>query len=410
VYKFLGELINVDQAVRKGVDKIEFKLETLEVSVWDARGYILAEDIYASINQPPFHRSAVDGFAVKAEDTFGASPLNPITLRIKGSLKPGDKPGIKIDHGEAVEVSTGAPLPQGADSVIMVEDVDIVNNYIRVHKPVPKWANVSRLGEDYSRGDLLVSKNTVLKPHDLAIIASSGYKYVKVYRRLSVGILCSGDEVVEPGQPLSGGEVYNSTGVLIKNYLDEMPFIKTYYYGIVGDQKSLLRDFIEKLIGKHDLLITSGGAGVSGVDVLRDVVEELGEYVFRGVAMRPGRPTSLALINNKPVFMLSGYPVAAWTGLEALVKPIIYGSLGIEVPAKPIVKALLTRRTPNVIGYRSYIRVGIKRVDDKYYAEPYMLRGSGVLSSLVKTNGYIIIPEDLEGYEKDSIVDVYLYS
>ena len=407
--RFLGELISVDKAIEKALSSIELRLDTIETSVWDAMGLLLAEDIRATHDQPPFDRSAVDGYAVKSEDTIGASQLNPAQLRIKGLMRPGDKPSkYTVGYGEAVEVSTGAPLPVGADAVVMYEDTSRVGEYVEIYRPVAPYDNVSKRGEDYRAGEILVSRNTLLKPWDLAIIASNGFDKVKVYEKIRIGIICTGGEVVEPGGEAGEGEVYNSTGVLVKNYLDQMSFVETKYYGVIGDDPGLVRDFLEHAIRENHMVITCGGAGVSDVDVVKDTIESIGEYIFRGVALRPGRPTSLAVVNGKPVFMLSGYPVAAWTGLEALVKPLLYKWLGLNEPPKPVVKARVKKRVPNVIGYRSYIRVRLWFENGEYVVEPYMLRGSGVLSSLVKSNAYIVIPEDMEGFQEGDIVDAIL--
>ncbi|RLG79177.1 MAG: molybdopterin molybdenumtransferase MoeA, partial [Thermoprotei archaeon] len=263
---------------------------------------------------------------------------------------------------------------------------------------------------DYRKGEILIGRKRVLKPWDLGIIASSGYRYIRVYERLRIGIFSTGSEIVEPGNPRRPGEIYNSTGVLVKAYLDGLRFVATRYYGVYPDDRRAVENILDKALRDNHVVVVTGGAGVSKADVVRDVVSSSGEFVFRGIAIRPGRPTSLAVVDQKPVFMLSGYPVAAWTALEAVVVPAIYRSLELEPPVKPSVKAKLARRVPNTIGYRSFIRVSVWRKHGRYYAEPYMLRGSGVLSSLVRTNGYIVLDENSEGYEKGEEVTVYLHS
>ncbi len=408
--KFLGKLIDIDTAIEKAVSTInDLGLDVVETSIWESVGRVSAEDVEATVDQPRYDRSAVDGYCVKAEDTYGSTPNNPAKLVVKGSMKPGDPPDkYSIGYGEAVEVSTGTPIPPGCDAVVMAEDVGHVDKYIEIYRPVPRYANISRRGEDYRVGETIVSRNKLLKPWDLAIIASSGYDKIRVYEKIRVGLICSGSEIVEPGQLLGVGQIYNSTGVLVKNYLDMISFIETHYYGVYPDQENVLEEALSKALEENHVVITCGGAGVSGVDVVRDIVGEKGVYVFRGVAMRPGRPTSLAVIDGKPVFMLSGYPVAAWTGLEALFKPIIYRLMGLDQPVNPSVEAFLVKRVPNTIGYRSYIRVRLWREDGRYFVEPYMLKGSGILSSLTRSNAYIVIHEDLEGYEAGDKVVAYL--
>jgi molybdopterin molybdotransferase len=414
--RLLGKLVSVDEAVEKLTsvlrEEIIGRLRIVVSSVWDSNGLILAEDFTAKIDQPIYDRAAVDGYAVISSDTTGASPLNPVVLRVKGYMSPGMRPSdISVSSGEAVEITTGAPLPYGADAVVMFEDTDRRGDYVEIYKPVASGANVSKRGEDYRRGELLVSQNTLLRPWHLAIIASNGVRDVRVYERVRIGIIVSGNELLEPGTRYVEGRIYNSTGVLVKNYLDNTSFVETKYYGVFPDKREVLEDILFKALSENHLVVTTGGTGVSDEDIIRDIVIDHGEWVFRGVAMRPGRPTSAAIISGKPVIMLSGYPVAAWTGLEAIVNPAIHLAFKIDPPKRPVVRGIITRRIPNTIGYRSYIRVHIRRGNNnKYYIEPYMLKGSGVLSSLVKTNGYIILYEDIEGYEEGDEVEAYLYA
>jgi molybdopterin molybdotransferase len=414
--KLLGKLVSVDEAVERLTnilrEKTISKLRILSSNIWNSNGLILAEDFTAKIDQPIYDRAAVDGYAVISSDTTGASPLNPVILRVKGYMSPGMRPSdISISSGEAVEITTGAPLPLGADAVVMFEDTNRKDDFAEIYKPVASGANVSKRGEDYRRGELLISKNTLLKPWHLAIIASNGVKDVNIYERIRIGIIVSGNELLEPGSRYVEGKIYNSTGVLVKNYLDNISFVETRYYGIFPDKREALENILFKILGENHLVITTGGTGVSDEDVIRDIVSDYGRWVFRGVAMRPGRPTSVAVIGDKPVIMLSGYPVAAWTGLEAIVNPALYLAWRIDPPRRPTIRGIITRRIPNTIGYRSYIRVHISRgKDQRYYIEPYMLKGSGVLSSLVKTNGYIILYEDLEGYEEGDEAEAFLYA
>jgi len=407
--RLLSQLVSVEEAVRKALERVSIKLGVEEVSVWNALGRVLAEDVVAPVSQPPFHRSAVDGYAVRSQDTYGASPLNPAVLRVKGFMHTGDTPDkYALQPGEAVEVSTGAPLPVWADAVVMYEDAKRVGDVVEVYRAVAAFENVSRMGEDYRAGEVVVPAGRVLKPWDLAMIASCGLSRVRVYEKVRVGVVCTGSEVVEPGFPVKPGEVYNSTCVLAVNYLKQLGFVEPRYYGVFGDDPSVIRDVVLNALSENHVLVTCGGAGVSDQDAVVEAVRSLGEFVFRGVAIRPGRPTSLALVGGKPVFTLSGYPVAVWTALEAVVAPVLYLVLGLEEPAKPTVKARLNRSVPNVIGYRSYIRVRVWREGSEYVAEPFMLRGSGVLSSLVKSSGYIVVPENSEGFQEGDIVEVVL--
>ncbi|MEM0380227.1 MAG: molybdopterin molybdotransferase MoeA [Desulfurococcaceae archaeon] len=408
---FYSSLINVDRAIELATSFIrELDIGVEKINVWSGLNRIIAEDIYAERDQPCCLKSYVDGYAVKASDIQGASFSNPVRLFVKGLLKPGENPSkYVLKNGEAVEVYTGSPLPIGSDTVVMYEDVVRDGDYIDVFKTLSVYSNVAQIGEDYRKGDLLVSRRTVLKPQHLAIIASSGLFEISVYEKIRIGLICTGSEVLDkPVNHIDYG-VYNSTCILVKNMVEQLGFTEIKYYGTIPDETSIIDKTLSKALSENHVLITCGGAGFSENDVLSRIVDRKGFYVFRGVALRPGKPTSLAILNNKPVFLLSGFPVAAWCGLEAIVIPVIHKLMGVEPPFKPCFKTILKRNVPNVIGYRSYVRVKIYRVKDELYSEPYGLRGSGVLSSLVKTNGFIIIPEDCEGYSEGSIVDTYLY-
>lgn len=408
---FFSKLISVDEAVDRALFFIkEINLGVEKTSVWNGLNRLVSEDIYAGFNQPCCLKSYVDGYAVKAMDIHGASFSNPVRLFVKGLLKPGDRPGKHVvRHGEAVEVYTGSYLPDGADTVVMYEDTRREGDFVEILRTIPIYSNVAQIGEDFKKGELLVSRKTLLKPQHLAIIASSGLFEINVYERVRIGLICTGSEVFE--KRISDNElaIYNSTGVLIKNTLDQHGLFETKYYGLLPDDELVIREILLKALSENHVVLTIGGAGFSENDVVYRVVGKISSFIFRGVALRPGKPTSLAIISNKPVFLLSGFPVAAWCGLEAIVTPILYRLIGLQPPVRPIVKTVLKQNIPNTVGYRSYVRVRIYCENGCFYSEPYGIRGSGVLSSLVKTNGYIVVPESCEGFSEGDVVDAYLY-
>jgi len=405
--KFLGRLISVDEAVKRAARLLPEHLPVGDIVLVNSLGNYSAEDIVARIDMPEFDRSAVDGYAVRSIDVQGASVNNPVVLRIVGSMKPGDKPDkYVVGSGEAVEIHTGAPLPRGADAVVMYEDTMRVGDEVEVYSPVSPYANVSRKGEDFSKGSVIVPRGERIKAPHIGIIASNGIDRVRVYGRLSAAIISTGNELLEPGKPYIEGKIYASTGYLVKAYLEETGLFKADYLGIYPDDYDAIREAIEYATWRYDIVLTTGGTSVSESDVARDVVEDWGEWVFRGVAMRPGRPTSLALVNNKPVLMLSGYPVAAWTGLELILRQAMINKYGLRGLERPVAIAILRRSLPNRVGYTSLIRVRLITRNNMIYAEPYMLKGSGVLSSLSRSNGYVVIPGHIEGYSEGEKVIV----
>ncbi|MGB9827176.1 MAG: molybdopterin molybdotransferase MoeA [Thermosphaera sp.] len=404
--KILRDLIEVDTAVEafaRALSKISLRTESLRIG--EALGRVVASEVKAEFDFPDQDRSAVDGYAVVAEDTYYASQYSPVELRLVHDRR-GD---LCIGKGEAFEVFTGNPIPCGADSVVMKEDTVREKDKILVLKPVPVGGNISRKGEDYAKGSILVPKGTVLNPFHIAIMASNGLKTVEVFEELRIGVISTGNEIVSPGLARKQGEYYDSTGVLINQLLIQDGFYKVTYYGVFPDDVKALTEALEEAVLENDIVLTLGGTGVSESDVVVEVAEKKGGLVFRGVKMRPGRPTSSSMINGKPVLHLSGYPVAAWTGYEVIFRRAVAKAFNLLNYNRRIAFAKLARRLPNQVGYQTYIRVQLKMGEDGLIAEPYMLRGSGVLSSLVFSQGYVEIPSNIEGYEKGEIVKVFLF-
>lgn len=409
--KPIRELLSVDEAVGKLVEVFErnIRLGVEEVDLLNSMNRILVEDFIATSNRPRYDISAVDGYAVRSIDLVGASLYNPIKLRIKGISRPG-MPPVEIDRGETIRVHTGAPIPRGSDAVVMDEDVEIRGNEIAVYRPIPRGSNVVLKGEDFREGELLATRGSIIKPHLIGILAANGVGKVKVYRKIKISLIPIGDELIEPGSVYVEGREYSSSTYLIYTTLLRDGLFDVEYPGIIPDNLDILVKTILREIEKGvDIVITIGGTGVSESDIVAEFTENTGETVFRGVKIRPGRPTSCTLFNGKIIIHLSGFPVAAWTGYEVILRRAVINWLGISGLERRVVNAILTKRTPGVPGYRSVIRVRVFNVDNVVFAEPYMLRGSGVLSSLLKTNGYIVIPEDIEGFDKNTVIPVYLY-
>ncbi len=408
-----GKLVDIDTALKRVLEHFTIKPSCSSIDLDKALGLVSCEDIVSPIDIPLYDTSAVDGYAVKAEDIVGASPSNPIRLRVKGLVTAGDPPDVAgpVGPGEAVEVYTGAPLPPGANAVVMYEDTSRINGYVEVYRSIPIYGNVTRRGDDVRAGSTIVERRKLLTAYDLALLTAVGSTEIKVYRRINIGIISIGNELIESSKtPLSPGKKYSYTDILVEKYLDTISFVNAHRYGVIGDSVEELAKAFDRMAGDNDILVTIGGTSVSERDIVPDYVESYGRWVIHGIALRPGRTTSVADVDGKPLFVLSGNPVAAWVGLEALLRPFLYRIHGLEPPPRPWVKAKLTRRVPNPIGFRSFVRVFVYRKEDSFYTEPYMVKGSSVLSSLARTQGYIVIPEDLEGYEEGEIVRVNLFT
>ncbi|MEM1583674.1 MAG: molybdopterin molybdotransferase MoeA [Nitrososphaerota archaeon] len=408
-FKTLTSVDKALQILRGILEKLEEK-DVVDVPLTESLGRICGENIYARFDIPSFDRSAVDGYALIAEDTFSASPSNPIQFKIVGSLMPGDEVGkLEINRGEAVEVMTGAPLPLNANAVVMAEDAkEVEPGLLEVYKQVHPFQNISRRGEDFQAGKLVVRKGTKIKPWHIGALASFNITHVKVFSKPKIGILSTGSELVELGSELKISKIVNSTKALIKALVYSCGG-EPVDLGIVEDEMKLILEKIKNGLKICDALITTGGTSIGKRDLVPAAVSRLGEVLVHGIAMRPGKPTGFGLVEGKPVFMLSGFPVAALIGFNLFVKPTINVlQRTVDEPAPKII-GRLTRRVASLTGMRSYLRVKVSKHEDVYLVEPLRLTGSGLISTLTEANGILVIPENMEGYEEGDEVEVELF-
>ena len=409
--KGFKELMKVEDALKLLFENmIPPKIESEEIYVEESIGKISYEDIISQVDIPPFNRSAVDGYAVISSDTVGASITNPISLKIVGEIKAGDNPeNIKsINKGEAVIIYTGAPLPKGSDAVVMAEDATYKGDLVEINKAVAPYQNVSKIGEDFSKGKIIVKKNTIIKPWHIGAIVSAGIKKIIVQKPLNVAILSTGNEIAEPNED-SKGKIINSTKPLLKSMI--MSFgCKPIDFGTVNDDIETIKEKIELASKVSDLIITTGGTSVGNYDLVTDAILKINgsKILFNGVRMRPGKPTSGAVINGKPIIMLSGFPVAAVSAFYAFIFPTINFMRNTNEEIEPKIKGKITRRVANIAGVKTYLRVKVRKEKNEIYVDPLAVTASGVLSTLTEANGLLIIPENVEGYDEDDEVEVML--
>ncbi|MEM1546207.1 MAG: molybdopterin molybdotransferase MoeA [Candidatus Methanomethylicia archaeon] len=407
--KLLYSLLSVGKAIDIIVSSIDLNIGVEDISLLDASGRISAGNIYAPYNLPTSNRSVVDGYAVRAEDTYGASQTNPIELEVIGKVHAGEEP-IELKPHTAIEIATGAKLPLNANAVIMYEDTSRIGDKVLIYKPVAEWANISRIGEDFEINSLIVRERTVLQPWHIATLASFGFSKVRVLRKVMISIMPTGSEIREPREPTPlSTEVYESTSYLVYSYLSNYKYLDLIRINPKPDDVEIISETLRNTLRSSDIVIIIGGSSVGEMDLAPKVLErEGGRILFRGVAIRPGRTIGAGVINNKLIFMVSGYPVAALTSLDLVIVPSIRRILGINELGRLKVKAKLTRRLVNTTGYTSYVRVKVFRCGDELYVEPLRITGSGILSTLTRGNGVIIMPPEVEGYEKNSLVEVEL--
>lgn len=399
--------ITVDEALKRFFASIKFKTKKESVTLLDSVNRVLAEDIISEFDIPHFDRAAMDGYAVRAEDTFGTSPDSPILLKVVDRIDIGDRKTIKIGKGEAVRVATGAIMPKGSNAVVMIEYTSRIGDSVEIYRSVTPFENVSVRGEDVRAGETVLRKGTILKPQDVGMLAAVGRKKVEVLRKPVVAVFSTGDELVDAGKIPEKGEVIDVNRYAVLSALRILG-CETLDFGISKDTKEELREKFEAALNNSDMIIVSGGTSVGEKDLLPEIISELGRIIVHGVATKPGMPAGLAVVKNKPVIMLPGFPVAALVAFYNFAPPILEKILGTRIWERRYIKAKALRRIPSKEGLRTFTRVIIKKINEGFLAEPVRTSGSGILSSMVKSHGFAIIPENSEGVEEGEEVEVLL--
>ncbi|MEM3387170.1 MAG: molybdopterin molybdotransferase MoeA [Nitrososphaerales archaeon] len=406
------DLTTVDKALEKIRENINLSVEVEEVPLSECSGRILAEDIISPVDVPPFDRSAVEGYAVVSADTFSASTTNPIELSVIGRAEAGQEPSQlpEVTSGKAVEIFTGAPLPYGADAVVMLEQTKRIGEKVLIYSPAAKWRNVSRQGEDFTKGKPILLKGTRIKPWHIGALASANITKVKVYRKLKIGILSTGSEIKEIGEELRSGEIVNSSRPMLTALVKERNCIPV-NLGTVEDNLEKITERLKLALKICDIIITTGGTSLGEKDLVPEAVQSLGSpgLIVHGIAMRPAKPTGAGLVDGKPIFILSGYPVSALIGFEVFVDEAINYIYGTRPEPRPRVKGKLTRKLATPVGYRSFVRARVTRDSSGYLIEPLRLTGSGLLSSMTKANALIVVEENVEGFDEGDEVEAYLF-
>lgn len=401
--KGFEKLTNIDEALSKFLKELKVKrLKSVQIPIDKALGRVTAEDVRADYDLPRFNRSAVDGYAVKAKNTFEASQFNPKSLRLTEKEK--------LQENEARRIWTGNPLPLGADAIVMLEHTKRIQDRIEVWVPVTPGENVSKKGEDVQKGEIAIKEGTRLKPHHIGLLAALGLTHASVVEKPKAAILSTGNELVDLGRKVESNQVVDVNRSILSCMCLELG-AETLDLGIAKDDANEIRAKILEGLREAHLVITTGGTSVGYADLVPAVVDSIGEpgLVIHGIAMRPGMPTGLAILRGKPVILLSGNPVAAMIGFEVFVRPLVLKLLGIRDELRPVLKAKLTHRVTSALGRRVFLRVHVFERDDEFLAEPVRIKGSGILSTMTKANGYVIIPEDREGLENGESVIVHLF-
>ena len=383
--------------------------ETVDVS--DAVGRVVAQDIHASENLPDFIRSTMDGYALQAASTFGASEANPAYLTIKGGVSMGRRPDFTVSSGEAARISTGGALPEGADSVVMIEHTEAVDEQtIEVYRSVAPGQHVIQVGEDFSLGNKLLSEGQPLRAQEVGLLAAFGISSVSVYKKARVGIISSGDEVVPITQTPRYGKIRDINSFSLAGLVTACGGIPV-NYGIVGDSMESLFNVCAQAHAETDMLIISGGSSIGARDYTVEVLSRLpdSKILAHGITISPGKPTILAISDQKPVWGLPGHVVSAMVVFEAIVKPFLNARNGISIkkPTQWQITAKITRNVASAQGRTDFVRVRLSKENGEYWATP-ILGKSGLIRTLVEADGLVAVDANTEGLEKGTKVNVTL--
>lgn len=381
-------------------------LSAEKVPIVSSLGRVLAEDVYADLNIPGFDRSAMDGYAVIAEDTFPARSDQPVLLEVIADLPAGYRTAEVLRKGKAVRIMTGAPLPQGADAVVMVEDTKEEKDRVGVFRKVDPAENVSFAGEDVRKGELVLKEGSFVRPAEVGMLAALGKENVMVRRKPTVGIISTGDELIESGGTLEEGQIYDSNSLALSSQVAKCGGTPR-RLGIVRDKKEQLISKLQEGLS-FDILLLSGGVSVGVYDLVKEVAEEAGvKILFWKVAVKPGKPTFFGTRDRTLIFGLPGYPVSSMLNFENLVKPAIYAMLDRK-ERRIQVEANLESSVSSKGGRRNFVRVKLVRERGEYRAIPAPSQKSGVLKSMVWADGFIIVPEETDEIKKGEKVQVQL--
>ncbi|MGC8816422.1 MAG: gephyrin-like molybdotransferase Glp [Candidatus Hadarchaeum sp.] len=374
-----------------------------------AVGRVLSKDIISKIDVPPFDRATYDGYAVKASDTFGATERSPIELRLAGRVVAGTWPKMVLRSGFCAEITTGAPLPRGADAVVMSEYVVPADGSVTCYRAVSPGENVTKRGSDIRKGQPVLRRLKRLNYLDVAVLAAAGVDKVMVRDRPRVAIISTGSELVEPGARLRPGKIYDVNATSLSESVRACG-AEPIFLGIVPDRFSAIKAAVSKGIKATNIVLISGGSSVGVGDITPGAVASLGKpgIIVHGIAMKPGKPTFIAVVKNKPVFGLPGYPVSALMVFDQLVADYLHELSGVPRSPRRIVPAKLASRILSAKGRKELVPVRLVKKNGQNFAEP-VLKGSGAITSLSTADGYIEVPLEREIVDEGEVVEVKLF-
>src|SRR5215469_17047584 len=405
-FAFGGTLLSVDGALALIAERVVPVVGEETVPLTAASGRILAHDLVAEMDLPPHANSAVDGYAVAHADL---SPDGDTVLPLTGRAAAGHPLGRTLERGEAIRIFTGAPMPEGADTVMMQEDCTLAGGKVTMRPGIKKGANRRHAGEDVALGATALIAGRRLKPADLGLAAALGHDRLTVRAPLRVALLSTGDEVCEPGTELPPGAIYDANRIMLASLLKGLG-CRVSDLGIRPDREVALADTLAKAAAEHDLIVTSGGVSTGEEDHVRTAIERLGRLDFWRLAIKPGRPVALGQVRGVPLIGLPGNPVAAALTFAIIGRPLILRLAGAAAEAPTLFRVRADFAYKKRPGRREYVRAILKRDGDTVTAQKYPKDGAGILSSIVGTDGFVIVDEAADGLQPGAMVDFLPYA
>jgi molybdopterin molybdotransferase len=403
--KGFQKLTRTDKALEKWFSTLKIgKPNTELVLLQEALSRVLAEDLVAPEDVPRFDKSAMDGYAVRSSDLVGATQFKPVVLELTEKAQIAEK--------EAHQIWTGNPIPKGADSVVMLENTQKSGDKVEVWSQLSPWTNVSKIGEDIKKGAVAAKAGVQLNPYHLGLAAAFGITELRVTKKPQIAIITTGNEITELGTKRLEHQIFNSNKTMVAAMCRELG-AEPVNLGIAKDKIEEISNKIRQALQSCDAVITTGGTSVGGLDLVPDAVNGLGKpgVVVHGVALRPAMPTAVAVLNGKPVLILSGNPVAAVIGFEVFGRALICRMLGMpQTEMRPVLSAKLVKRVTTALGRKNYVRVLVTQKNGELVAEPVSAKGSGSMSTMTQSNGYLIVEENREGVSEGENVTIHMFA
>jgi len=410
--KAFFKVVTPEEARRLLLDVLP--VETEKMRTTEVRGRVVAEDLYSRVDLPHFHRAAMDGYAVKAEDTFGASTSLPAYLKLVGTVEMGKEVTQTLGKGEAMRISTGGMLPPESDGVVMVEYTEeVANHMVEVQRGVSPWQNTIQIGDDIKKGELVFRRGRRLRAHDLGALTGIGISTLTVHRKPRVALISTGDEIIEAEEEPLPGQVRNINQHSLAGLIAECG-AELQDLGVFRDDKDTLSQALEKALESADLVLLSGGSSVGVRDIALEAILSLRDagVIFHGISVSPGKPTIFAKAAGKPLLGLPGYPVSALVIFDLFAAPLIRKLGGEDATTssqfQKTTRAVLKTNIASQTGREDYVRVSITRINGTLYAEALPSK-SGAIFTLVKADGMVKIDLNQEGIEQGEEVEVILF-